>query len=363
MARKKKLKLPTWTHPLAYAGLRTAIACGELAGVERAAHAMRRAGGSFGGAKFNQSRLERAISNIAWSFPEIPATRRRWLALEAYRHLFGLAAEMAVVPTLLTAENWPQYITLKDYTRVTDLMDAKRPLILIGGHCGNWELLGQVMAMLGYPMHALYRPLDMKPVNNWVVRERARHGIQLIDKFGASDVLPGLMEKGEPIAFVADQNAGDRGLFVPFFGRLSSAYKSIALLAMRHGAHIACGHARRVGQTDGSGPYFRYTIDTVDFFGPDDWERQPDPIYYITARYRRAIEGMVRLSPEQYLWMHRYWKSRPRHEREGREFPENLKRKIEALPWMDEASLDRIVERSAKDAEEFAARRQTSART
>ena len=86
----------------------------------------------------------------------------------------------------------------------------------------------------------------------------------------------------------------------------------------------------------------------MDLIMPRDWMSQPDPLYYVTARYMRAIENMVLACPEQYLWMHRRWKSRPRHERTGKPLPTSMRRKLESLPWMNQALLDRLAE-PAKD--------------
>ncbi|MCK6458245.1 MAG: hypothetical protein L6Q92_17160, partial [Phycisphaerae bacterium] len=74
-----------------------------------------------------------------------------------------------------------------------------------------------------------------------------------------------------------------------------------------------------------------------------------------TARYRRAIEQAVISAPEQYLWMHRIWKSRPRHERLNRPFPPSLREKMRSLPWMSEEDIDRLVDRSNQDAAALAA--------
>ena len=82
---------------------------------------------------------------------------------------------------------------------------------------------------------------------------------------------------------------------------------------------------------------------TTDVIWPDDWADQPDPLFYITARFNRAIEHMVRNAPEQYLWLHRRWKSRPKHEREGQPMPRRLIEKLEQLPWMTQEELNRIV--------------------
>jgi KDO2-lipid IV(A) lauroyltransferase len=64
---------------------------------------------------------------------------------------------------------------------------------------------------------------------------------------------------------------------------------------------------------------------------------------YITARYSRAIERMIRPRPEQYFWMHRRWKSRPRHEKQGKAFPERLREGLAQLPWMTEEALAGVV--------------------
>ena len=181
----------------------------------------------------------------------------------------------------------------------------------------------------------------------------------LVDKFGAARILPRLVDRRMPVGFIADQNAGDRGLMTPFFNRLSSAYKTIGLLAMRYRASIVCGQAVRQGRWSPDAQVFRYRIEIPDVIRPEDWEDHPDPLFYITARYRRAIENMVRRAPEQYLWMHRYWKSRPRHEREGRPFPASLRRKLETLPWLTDADIERIVERSERDARELSGGRRS----
>jgi hypothetical protein len=102
-------------------------------------------------------------------------------------------------------------------------------------------------------------------------------------------------------------------------------------------------------------PTLRYRLDVVDVIEPSHWEKHPDPLFYITARYRRAIELMVRSAPEQYLWMHRYWKSRPRWETEGTPFPPRLIDKMRTLPWMTEADIAHVVERSARDTSDWAA--------
>lgn len=328
---------------------------------------MRAVGDRFARAPFNRKRLQRAVDNLSWCFPDWQPEQHRQYAIDAYRRLFALAVEVAYTQRLISQDGWPDRMVLENIeplvTRVLHARDAHGgPVIFVTGHCGNWEVLGYTLAVLGFPVHALYRPLDLKPLDKWLRETRERKGLKLLDKFGAAQRAPQILSDNEHLAFIADQNAGDKGLFVPFFNRLASTYKSIGLLAIQHRAPIICGGARAIGLDDDASPpvdaqLFRYRLELVDVITPEDWEAQPDPLFYLTARYRRAIETFVRRAPEQYLWMHRYWKSRPPHERAAKPFPPALREKIASLPWITPDDLDRIVDRSSRDAAEFAARR------
>jgi KDO2-lipid IV(A) lauroyltransferase len=364
-ARRRALVRPF--HPLIYAGVRTALAASRTAGIEPALHAARAMAPGYARMPFNRDRLRRAVDNIRWAFPHFEEDRAEAIAVESYRHLFSLAVEITHATTTITEDNFFDVIELSDVEEVMSTLDNSEPCLLLTGHVGNWELLGLVLAILGLDIHALYRPLDVPQLNAWLYRERTSRGLRLIDKFGAAEQLPPVIESGSAVGFIADQNAGEKGLFVPFFDRLASAYKTIGVLAMRYNATIVCGQAVRLnGLNPISSPLnpdteldrlFRYRLDCVDLIRPEDWADQPDPLFYLTARYRRAIERMVRSAPEQYLWMHRYWKSRPRHEREAKPFPKRLREKIEALPWMTDQQMGRILERSERDAAELSARR------
>jgi KDO2-lipid IV(A) lauroyltransferase len=234
-----------------------------------------------------------------------------------------------------------QHVELGDLSADLNVLTSGEPCLLIGAHCGNWELLGFTLAIMGFPMTAIARPLDNVYLNDWLLSLRERRGLRVLTKWGVTDQINTLITGDDPagrrIGFIADQNAGERGLFVPFLGKLASSYKSIGLLAMHHNVPIIAGYARRIGDK------FRYRLEVVDRFGPEDWSDQPDPLFYITARFNRAIEQMVERSPEQYLWIHRRWKSRPKWEREGKEMPASLRSRLEGLPWMNQTELDRLL--------------------
>jgi KDO2-lipid IV(A) lauroyltransferase len=288
--------------------------------------------------RFNRTRRERAERNIALSFPDWTHATVCRTAERSMRHMFQLfMVDAFATPRLITPSSWPVFLDLGRLEIVLDRLLRGERLILVTGHCGNWELLGYALSVIGFPITALARPLDNPLLNRWLLRIREARGMRILTKWGATPALQALLRQNGRIGFIADQNAGDQGLFVPFFGRLASCYKSMGLLAMRYEVPIVAGCARRIGDR------LRYELDAVDVITPDAWVDQPDPLYYITARVSRALEMMVRSAPEQYLWLHRRWKSRPRHEREGRPMPPPIRRKLETLPWMTQAELDRIV--------------------
>jgi len=283
--------------------------------------------------RIDKRHRQRTLQHLAVAFPDMSDADRADLALQSFEHLVQLAVEVTASPRYLHPASWSQHTRLVRLGPVLELLSAGKPTILVTGHLGNWEVLGTLMAVLGFPSHAIARPLDNPLINQWLMGLREKRGLTIITKWNATDRMVSVLNSGGSLGFIADQNAGDRGMFVPFFGRLASTYKSIGLLAMSQNAPIICGYARRIG------PGFRFEMGFEDIIRPEEWADQPDPLYYITARYVRAIEMMVRQRPEQYLWMHRRWKSRPRYERRGEPMPDGLREQLEALPWMDQATM------------------------
>jgi KDO2-lipid IV(A) lauroyltransferase len=286
--------------------------------------------------RFNQKHRQRAVDHITMAFPDMSPEQVNDLAKRSFEHFTRLILEICYLPRILHPTNWADHVRLDSLGLAAQILNSGKPAIVLTGHLGNWEVLGNIMTLLGYPMHAVARPIDNPLVNDWLVTIRQRQGMQIINKKNATDQMVSVLQSGGVLGFIADQNAGDRGLFVPFFGRLASTYKSIALLAISQKVPIICGFAHRIG------PRLQFNFGVEDVIEPADWANQEDPIYYVSARYVRALEKMVLRQPEQYLWMHRRWKSRPAFERKDRPMPDSLHRKLQSLPWMDQTLLRRL---------------------
>ena len=289
---------------------------------------------------------QRAMDNLHASFPGWDHARLKRTAHESIRYLFQLAmVDAMTLDRSMRPCNWHRRLELSGVKDAMDLIAGGGPLLLLTGHCGNWELLGYALSVVGYPIHALARPLDNPLLNRWLLGIRQAWGLQVLTKWGATPEMQRIIKEGGRLGFIADQNAGDGGIFVPFFGRLASAYKSIALLAMHHEVPIIVATARRCHQS------VNYEIVLGDVIRPEDWAEQEDPLYYVTARYTHALEKLIRQCPSQYLWMHRRWKSRPKHVLAGRAMPDSLARRIAALPWYSDTEVEAIIDTSNQEAQ------------
>lgn len=254
----------------------------------------------------------RILQNLKHSFPDMPEAQARTMARQSMGHLGMLAIEVLFTTQLIRLETWRNHVELENFQPVLDLLvRQKTGMLMLTGHYGNWEVLGYVLATLGFETTSVARPLDNPYVNQWILGVREKQGQRIVAKKGATeDVIKVLEEKGA-VGLIADQNAGSKGVFVDFFGRKASTYKSIGLLAMQYDVPVVIGYARRTSK-----PFF-FKIGAQDIIYPEDWANQDDPLRYITQRYTAAIEQMVRDDPAQYLWVHRRWKTRPKGEQAG----------------------------------------------
>lgn len=252
---------------------------------------------------------ERALDNLRHSFPEQTEAWRREVARRSMRQFFQLGVEVLYTTRLVRLETWAKVATLHDFARTLRLlMDTHRGVIMITGHYGNWEVLGYLLATLGFETTSVARPLDNPHINRWILGVREKKGQKIIDKTGAMTQIPAVLERNGAVGLIADQNAGSKGMFVDFFNRKASTYKSIGVLALRYNVPVVIGYSRR---RQGR---FHFDVGTQDIIYPADWKDQDDPLRYITQRYTKAIEDFIRADPGQYLWVHRRWKTRPKEE-------------------------------------------------
>jgi len=253
---------------------------------------------------------QRALAHLSAVFGDVyPMSRISRLADRSLESVTMFAVEAICLPRLINAFTWSRYLRPVNLDDAVRLFLRGKGVILVTGHYGSFEVIGHLLAALGFDIAAVMRPLDNVYLNRFIVASRRTHGLTLLDKKGAMESAEKMLGDGALLSFIGDQDAGRKGLFVDFFGRPASTYKSIGLLAMATGAPIVVGYARRRGNVA------RYDVGVQRIIHPHEWEQQEDPLRWITQEYTSAIEAFVREDPEQYLWIHRRWKSRPKSEK------------------------------------------------
>jgi KDO2-lipid IV(A) lauroyltransferase len=245
-----------------------------------------------------------AHENLAKAFPgRYSDTEIDRLVRGVYGHFCRVVVELAHLPRRLHVTNWKRYVEIQGGERVVGALLSGRPLLIVTGHFGNWEVAGYVLGLLGFTTHAIARPLDNPYLDDYFRRFRQRTGQRLLAKQGDFDKIEHVLAGGGVIATLADQDAGQRGLFVDFFGRPASTHKAVALMAMEHNVPMLV-----VGtpQLDG-----KYVVCPAEVIDPADYEKTPDAVRAITQRFTSDLERLVRRTPEQYFWLHRRWKHQP----------------------------------------------------
>lgn len=259
--------------------------------------------------RFDRKHRQRAIANLRRSFPDMSDRDVERMARRSMQTLLMFFVEVLFTTRLIRIDTWRRYVRLENFQVVLDLLlRGERGVILLTGHYGNFEIGNYILGTLGFETVAIGRPLDNPYVNDWLMGVRQRQGAKIISKKGATDEVTGILDGKGVVGFVADQNAGPKGIFVDFFGRKASTYKSIGLLAMEYNVPVAVGYARRIDDR------FEFVVGVQDMIFPADWQNQPDPLRYITQRYTTALEDAIRADPGQYWWVHRRWKTRPKGE-------------------------------------------------
>jgi Kdo2-lipid IVA lauroyltransferase/acyltransferase len=222
-----------------------------------------------------------------------------------YRHFCNLIIEIIHLPRALHPGTWRRHVELRDARMVIDALVSGRPLLIVTGHFGNWEMGGYTLGLLGFKTHAIARPLDNPFLEDYLRRFRERTGQGILAKKGDFDQMQVLLANGGVLATLADQDAGQRGVFVDYFGRPASTHKAVALLALEYSVPMLVLGVRKVGEP------MRYQPICEDLILPEEYADERDPVKAITQRFTSALERVVRTAPEQYFWLHRRWKHQP----------------------------------------------------
>jgi KDO2-lipid IV(A) lauroyltransferase len=184
-----------------------------------------------------------------------------------------------------------------------------RGVLVTTGHLGNWEMLVFSFAALYQPMSYLARPLDNPLLEELTVKIRTRFGNRPINKKNSAMLAIRILREGELLGILADVNTTRKeGVFVPVFGVPACTSTGAAKLAIRSNALIYPTFCLWDAERG------RYKIVHAGPFEPARTGDRDKDIYETTARFTLAIEEIIRQYPEQWMWIHKRWKTRPEGE-------------------------------------------------
>jgi len=265
-------------------------------------------GRAVGTAAFHLAPGERrkALASLGVAFPEMSEQARLELVRRCFRHLGTAALEMAVAPRL----------GVGGLDRLVDMsggaIEGMRQahargngVVCIAAHLGNWELHAWSVARHGLPLAAVGKENVDPRLNGLVDRFRSRGGLRNVwrGQPGAAVAMLRALRKGELLAMLIDQDTNVQNVFVPFFGRPAATPRAAADLVVRTGATaLVCLNHR------GEDGVYRASTEEVEVPRTGDDERD---VVELTARFTARIEAAIRAHPEQWVWMHQRWKTKP----------------------------------------------------
>jgi len=301
--RKKKKNHPIIDY-LAYVVLRIVVAILCMVGVKKSLKFANLLGRLMW--KHYHRGRERAIENLKRSFPEKDSDWINKTGLRSFQQVVMLVVDILFTPRLVRKDNWRKYSRYINTERTKWLIQEHKGVLLLTAHYGNFEIMGYLLGMFGFDLYSIARPLDNKFINKWLYGVREKKGQKIIDKKGASDLMEDIVRDGAAIGFIADQDAGRKGVFVDFFGKPASTYKSIGLIAIQYDMPISVAMSRRVGNE------FFFEIEVGRVILPEEWKDKDNQLQWVTQEFSTAMEDLIRKDPSQYWWLHRRWKHQPK---------------------------------------------------
>jgi Kdo2-lipid IVA lauroyltransferase/acyltransferase len=245
------------------------------------------------------------LRNLELAFPEKMDSEREAILRAVYRNLGHLLAEFCQMPNY-TPEQASRFIRYDGLDNYLQARQRGKGVLVLTGHLGAWELSSFYHSLMGYPMGMVIRRLDNPLVDEFVNRVRCLHGNRVIHKDDFARGLIATMRAGETVGILMDTNmTPPQGVFVPFFGVEACTASGMARIALKTGAAVVPGFLFREGREQRYVLRFGEELDLVRT-GDSEADAVAD-----TALFTRVIEQYVREYPEQWLWMHRRWKTRP----------------------------------------------------
>jgi len=246
--------------------------------------------------------------NLELAFPEKSRKDRAKILRGVFTSLGRQLAEVCLYRSY-TRENVSKVVVYEGFENYERALARGKGVLFLTAHLGAWELSAFAHSLYGYPLGVLMRPLDNPYLDRWVRNYRTLHGNKAVDKDFARGLIAA-MRKGETVGVLMDTNMiASQGVFVDFFGIQACTASGIARVALRTDAAVVPGFTI----WDPMLKKYRLRFDpAAKLIRTGDTEAD---VVANTALFTKIIEDYVRRYPDQWLWVHRRWKTRPEGEK------------------------------------------------
>ena len=246
-----------------------------------------------------------ARRNLSFALPSLSERQRETIIDGVYQTLARSLLCFARFPQINRA-SVSQWIRYDGFEHFEQALALGKGVLFLTAHLGNWELSALAHALYGHPMHIVVRPLDNPYLDRLVARRRALAGNRIVDKTESPRRIFEALAANQAVGVLADQNASpENGVFVDFFGVKACASAGLTKIALRTGAPVIPGFALWEPKEN------RYVL---RFWPPIEMSVSGDAeadVQANTQRLHSTLEQIIRCYPDQWLWSHRRWKTRP----------------------------------------------------
>jgi len=243
--------------------------------------------------------------NLKVAFPEWSDAQRRQAIRGMVRQVGWMAGEFSQFPRY-TRENIEQIVVYDGFENFAAAHARGKGILFLTGHMSAWELAPFAHALYGYPLHFLVRPIDNQRVDALINGYRCLSGNRPIDKNRSARAMLSVLAEGGTVGLLMDHNTSlEEGVFVDFFGASACTSSGLARIAQRTEAAVVPGFL----YWDDSLRKYRLRFEpAVELARTADSEQD---VRENTARFMHVVEDYVRRHPDQWLWVHKRWKTRP----------------------------------------------------
>ncbi|MGB9068081.1 MAG: lysophospholipid acyltransferase family protein [Candidatus Acidiferrales bacterium] len=269
--------------------------------------AARFVGASFAAAAYAvRATLRRAaLFNLRLAFPDWTDRQCRRAIRGMVRQIGWMAGEFSQFPKY-TRENIERIVVVDGFENFDAARRRGKGVLFLTGHMSAWELAPFAQALYGYPLHFLVRPIANRRVDALINSYRCGAGNRPIEKNKSARAILKVLADGGTVGVLADHNTDiEESVFVKFFGISASTTSGLARLALRTDAAVVPGF---LSWDEGRRKYRLRFEPAVELVRTANEEAD---VVENTQRFTRLIEDFVRAHPDQWLWVHRRWKTRP----------------------------------------------------